>query len=107
MAFNTKSNTPANTNTAGAGNNDSWKAQGFINLYLPTKDGKRRKLGAIPLRESSTTEAPLLAWLNADPSRVKSIMAQLVMEFQSAEPAEGTAFALPDVAPEPESTPKA
>lgn len=49
-------------NTAPAAQPDSWKAQGFINLYLPAKDGgKRRKLGAIPLKDSKPAEKLLMA----------------------------------------------
>jgi hypothetical protein len=74
--------------------NDSWKAQGFLNFYLPAKNGGRKKLGAIPLKESKLNEKQLLAWLNQDPSRVATILSQLEIEFQSAVPAETSGFAL-------------
>ena len=74
--------------------NDSWKAQGFLNFYLPSKTGGRKKLGAIPLREAKLNENQLLAWLNEDPSRVAKILATLEIEFQSALPADTTGFAL-------------
>ncbi len=74
--------------------NDSWKAQGFLNLYLPTKDGKRTKLGAIPLKESKANEKAMLAWLNEDPTRVATILSKLVIEYKSATPAEGSGFDL-------------
>ena len=73
--------------------NTNWKAQGFLNLYLPDKKGGRRKLGAIPLKDAKPNEKELLAWLNEDPSRVEIIMSKLEMEYQPAE-AEGTGFAL-------------
>ena len=75
-------------------NNESWKAQGFLNFYLPAKNGQRRKLGAIPLKESKANEKQLLAWLNEDPSRVTQILAKLEIEFQSAAPNDEHAFAL-------------
>jgi hypothetical protein len=81
--------TPVNTN------NDTWKAQGFLNLYLPSKDGgKRRKLGAIPLREAKPSEKLMLDWLTEDPTRVAAIMSKLVIEFQSAQASESTGFDL-------------
>lgn len=95
MAFNT--NTAANTNQAngnGNGRNDAWKAQGFLNLYLPSRSGGRRKLGSIPLKESKASEKELLAWLNEDPSRVTQILAKLEMEYQSAEPQPANGFDL-------------
>lgn len=90
MAFNNKSNT-GNTDSSAEG----WKAQGFLNLYLPSKDGKKRKLGAIPLKESKPSEKALLVWLNEDPTRVAKILASLQMEYQSAVPNEATGFDLP------------
>lgn len=84
MAFNT--NTAATRNND-AQSNDSWKAQGFLNLYLPSKDAKggRRKLGAIPLKDSKPAEKALMEWLNEDPSRVSTIAAKLVVEYQAAD----------------------
>lgn len=90
MAFNNKSNTD-NTDSS----NEGWKAQGFLNLYLPSKDGKKRKLGAIPLKESKPSEKALLVWLNEDPTRVAKILSALQIEFQSAVPNESTGFDLP------------
>ena len=74
--------------------NDSWKAQGFLNFYLPTQDGKRKKLGAIPLKESKADEKRLLAWLNEDPARAEKILAAMIVEYGSATPQEGSGFAL-------------
>lgn len=88
MAFNT------NTASAAATVNDSWKAQGFLNLYLPSKDAKggRRKLGAIPLKDSKPAEKALMGWLNEDPTRVSVILSKLVIEYQSATGADTTNF---------------
>jgi hypothetical protein len=96
MAFNTNAN--SNKPAADKGENDNWKATGFLNFYLPTQDGKRRKLGSIPLKQS---EKDLLAWLTEDPSRVKIIMSKLILEYQAAEQAAGTGFdlSIPEDAP--------
>ena len=74
--------------------NENWKAQGFLNLYLPAKDGKRMKLGSIPLKESKPSEKTMLAWLNEDPARVAVILAKLEIEYKSATPADGSGFDL-------------
>lgn len=88
MAFNTQ---PAERN---AESNDNWKAQGFLNLYLPSKDGGRRKLGAIGLKVAKPNEKAMLEWLNEDPSRVAKILEKLVIEYQSAEPSDKNSFDL-------------
>lgn len=89
MAFNSNAQTQSN-----AQSNDSWKAQGFLNLYLPSKDGKggRRKLGAIPLKEAKPAEKQLMAWLNEDHTRVAVIMSKLIIEYQSATGADTAGF---------------
>jgi len=88
-----RSNAVQNTNTNTS--NESWKAQGFLNLYLPSKDGgKRRKLGMIPLKESKPSEKLMLDWLTEDPTRVAAILSKLVIEFQSAQASESTGFDL-------------
>lgn len=88
MAF-----TPATT-TPAATSNDNWKAQGFLNFYLPSKDGGRKKLGAIPLKEAKPNEKRLLEWLNEDPAHVQALMNKLEVEYQSAVQSEGSAFDL-------------
>jgi hypothetical protein len=75
---------------------EAWKAQGFLNFYLPAKNGARKKLGAIPLKESRASERDLLNWLNEDPSRVQVILSKLELEYQSALPADTAGFALQD-----------
>lgn len=87
------------TNTAAAQTNDtnqdSWKASGFINLYLPSTDGgKRKKLGAIPLRSSKPSEAALLEWLKKDPANAAKLLSKLDIDFQSVEASAAIGFAL-------------
>lgn len=90
MAFHT------NTAAASTSSNDSWKAQGFLNLYLPSKDAKggRRKLGAIPLKDSKPAEKALMEWLNEDPSRVSVIMDKIIIEYQAADGGNTSGFDL-------------
>jgi hypothetical protein len=90
MAFNRNSNAARNESTS----NDSWKAAGFLNFYLPTAEGGRRKLGAISLREKNANEKKLFEALKADPDLVSVIMNKLECEFRTAEASEGSAFDL-------------
>jgi len=87
MAFTTSKN---------VAQSDNWKASGFLNLYLPSKDGtKRRKLGAIPLKDSKQNELTLREWVEVDPiGRCAIILAKLELEYQSAVPNEGSEFDL-------------
>lgn len=77
-----------------APSNENWKAQGFLNFYLPAKNGQRRKLGAIPLKDSKINEKQLRAWLEEDPSRVAQILAKMEIEYQSAASNDEHSFAL-------------
>lgn len=88
-------------NNANGGNGDpAWKAQGFLNFYLPNKDGKQSKLGAIPLKASRPNERRMLEWLMEDANRAQIILSKLIIEFRSSEPTEGSAFDLDTPAPE-------
>lgn len=89
MAFNTNSN---------KGNNqDNWvKASGFVNIYLPTKEGKRRKLAGIPLRENNVNEARLFQYLEENPDRAQTLARKMIIEYQSAEPTDESGFDLED-----------
>ena len=91
MAFTQSNSAPA---AVARTNDDSWKAGGFLNLYLPGKNGERRKLGAVPLKAANLSQKELLAWLTEDPSRVANIMAKLEMEFQPVATAETAGFDL-------------
>ena len=101
MAFNTNKASKAsaatvNTAPRGTGDREFEKAEGFINLYLPSKNGGRRKLGAVPLKASASNEKALNDWLKADPEgNAAKILAMLQIEYRSAEPDPGTAFDLP------------
>lgn len=92
MAFN-QSNAQRN-NQSNNNQDASWKAQGYLNLYLPSKDGGRRKLGAIPLKDSKPNEAAMRAWLEEDSSRVANILSKLEIEYQSATQSADAAFDL-------------
>lgn len=92
MAFRT--NTAVQTTTS-APANDSWKASGFVNFYLPSTDGgKRKKFGAIALRDSKPAEAALIQWLKADPANVLKLLSKLEIDFQSVEAANAIGFNL-------------
>ena len=87
------------TNTAAAQTNDnnqeSWKAAGFVNLYLPSTDGgKRKKLGAIPLRANKPAEAALLEWLKKNPDNAAKLLSKMEIDFQSVEASAAIGFAL-------------
>lgn len=91
MAFNSNAAPAPTANTA----NSNWeKAAGFVNLYLPSKDGKRRKLGAIPLKMSKLNEKALLEWLESDEENVGKLASKLIIEYQSAQASEAHSFDL-------------
>jgi hypothetical protein len=84
MAFNTVAAVQNSATAAVNAATDNWKAQGFINLYLPSKDGKRRKLGAIPLKVAKAAEKELIAYLEADEANIENLASKLIVEYQSA-----------------------
>lgn len=79
MAFN---NAPAETNTAA--NNDKWKAQAFINIWVGGANGSRKKIGSIPLRDNKMFEAALIKRLQEE-GAVEAMMDALEIDFQMAD----------------------
>lgn len=61
------------------------KPSGYINLWLPaTKNGSRRKLGTIALRNDNPAEKQLIQWLKEDSSRIGMLLHSLSADFQEA-----------------------
>lgn len=69
-----------------------WKASGFINLYLTDREGNRRKLGAIPLKDGNPRHKALRAWLEEDPTRVNKVIEALEADYQPATTADAPDF---------------
>lgn len=66
------------------GQNDDWKAQAFINIYVPTPDGGRRKLGSIALRESKPFEKAVIERLKEE-GGLEGLQANAIFDFQLAD----------------------
>lgn len=91
MAF--EKDKSAQGNNSGRGDNDNWKSDAFINLYLPTNGGTRRKVGSIGLKASKPFEKDLIDKLMADPEAAKRMLAVLEIEFNLAEPTDDKGMA--------------
>lgn len=83
MSFKKNNGSLATGNIGEQAQNESWKAQGFINIYVKVGDGKR-KVGSIPLKESKAFERALLERLQQE-GGVEALMANLEIDFQLAE----------------------
>ena len=71
-----------NTRNNQSGNNDDWKADAFLNVFLPRRNGTRMKLGYFPLKENNIDQAKLIAWIKEDPEgRLSALLDKLVIEF--------------------------
>ena len=91
MAFNKSNTAPAPAPAASIAVPSNWeKAKGFLNIYLPSKDGKKRKVGSIALRESKLLENQILTFLEADEANLPKLSSKLVIEYQSAVVNEGS-----------------
>ena len=89
MAFQTGSTRKNNAQQQ----DDSWKSQGFLNLYLPTPDGGKRKVGSIPLKEAKAFEAAVLKRLNEE-GGLEAFVKNVIIEFNavSDEPVSNVGF---------------
>lgn len=61
---------------------DDWKADAFLNVFIPRRNGTRMKLGYFALKESNVDQAKLIAWIKEDPeARIAALISKLVIEF--------------------------
>ena len=83
MAFQPATDNATTTGTSAAPrrNGDYEKALGFLNFYLPTKGGTRRKVGSIPLNASKATEKQVFDALSSDPAALERLVKALIVEF--------------------------
>lgn len=88
------SNAQQSSNGQTNGQNDSWKAAGFLNFYMPGSDGKAAKLGAIPLKAGKGSDE-LIEWLGASPDNAAKLLTAITVSYQSAAPANKSRFVLP------------
>lgn len=101
MAFAQRNSGSFNSNARDT-QDESWKAQGFVNIGLLSVDGERsEKLGAIRLKESDPIHQLILnhfkgvsadatdeAGIAAYEAKVKSLANRLSFEFRPATPSE-------------------
>ena len=91
MAFNT-----AVSSATSQPASDSWKAQAFLNFYLPRSNGEgRHKIGAIPLKDARNYDAQLIKRLSEDPEAIAKLLDLLEVDFQLVNDPKAPANALP------------
>ena len=54
-----------------------------MNIYLPRKDGTKKKLGAIPLRPSNSEDMQIAKWLDADEGNLQKLLAKIQIDFRA------------------------
>jgi hypothetical protein len=72
------------SNTKNTGNNTSGKTNGYINLYLRTKGGGKKKVGFLSLTDTNEDQADLRKWLEADAGNIALFASKLIIEYNSA-----------------------
>lgn len=81
MAFNTNNTSAASNN---GGTDTSWKAAGFVNVWLELPGQAPIALPSMALKEDKYGK--LIAWLKEDPSRVEKLLPHIKLDFKSAQP---------------------
>ena len=78
-----KGSSLATGNNAGQEQNENWRAQGFINIYVAFGEGKR-KVGSIPLKEAKAFERMILERLQQE-GGLEAFVANMTIDFQLAD----------------------
>lgn len=65
------------------------KAEGFINLYLPTAAGGKKQIGFVSLKSTDIYHKQILTLMEKDPEGgMKTLLEKLVITFNPARPEE-------------------
>lgn len=82
-------------NESNTSNDESWKSDAFINLYLPTPSGGQRKVGSIGLKMSKMHEKALIEALqNGGDDAVNRLVGKLSATFNLADGSSSEGFDL-------------
>jgi len=87
MAF----QTPDNANNVrpietGVAKNENWKSDAFLNIYMPTRQGGRRKIGSVGLKLNKPQDKQLLDYLaDAGDDGLAALKERIVLDFQRAD----------------------
>lgn len=88
---------PVQQQQAPAQQQENWKADGFLNLYLPGADGQPKKLGAIALHKRRKGDAQVIEALEGQNAQavLEYILQNLSANYQPADGSGAAGFALP------------
>ena len=89
---------PVQNNQQNGQQEEKWKADGFLNLYLPGADGQSKKLGAIALHKRKKGDQQILQALEGQNAEkvLKFILENLSAQYQPADGSGAAGFALPE-----------
>lgn len=73
-----------NQPTATNGQDESWKAQAFLNIWVRRADGSRAKIGAIALKEQRSFDKALIERLQQEDG-LSALTNALELDFQMAD----------------------
>lgn len=88
MAFNKTATATFSAPTAAAEGEKPNNAAGFLNFYMPTKGGGRRKIGYIVLQKNDRFQAAIAARLIDDPDAIAQFMELLDVDFNDGTPSD-------------------
>lgn len=78
MAFNNNAARATNNRS----NDESWKAEAFLNIYIPRKNGTRMKLVGAPLRLNNPSQKALYDYITENPeAAIQTILSKMIVEF--------------------------
>lgn len=68
------------------------KATGFINIYISMKNGNKKKLGAIPLKESDTLQNRILELMKSPTGDLNEVVKKMEFDFHLVQEAKEEDF---------------
>lgn len=82
MAKLINSEVPANNSTK-----ETWRADRFLNISVPTKDGGQKQIGGLALKLSDANHKVLIEWLDKDPeNNLRKLVNKMLFTYNDANP---------------------
>lgn len=94
MGYNKDQNASGSNGSNGSDATPKKKALGYINIYLPTRNGEQRKVGAIALFNDDPRHVELNNFLEASVENQQKFSDKLIIGYNSTTPVAGSEFDL-------------
>lgn len=75
-----------NNTATSSSSKESWRADRFLNISVPTKDGGQKQIGGLALKMSDPNHKVLIEWLDQNPDNLRKLVNKMLFSYNDATP---------------------